>query len=249
MSKTYKAILIDDEQSARNILSNLLTSFCPEIEVLATAPNLEEGVKLIEFYQPDLVFLDIEMPNYAGYEIVSFFNTINFEIIFVTAYDNFAIKAFELSAVDYLLKPIEIDRLKEAVSKFTQKSDIKDASLSYQVLIESLKEDQVKKIVVQVAGGQKIIEVKDIVAIEANEAYSLIHTFDDKKILYSKNLKHFETLLAQNKNFFRTHKSWLINTAFLKSYSKSNFSIELSSGLQAKLSKYKKEQFEAQLLG
>ena len=120
MSK-IKAILVDDEESARDVLENLLRRFCPEIDLLDKCNNVEQAVESIKQHKPNLVFLDIEMPNYAGYELVDFFTEIDFEIIFVTAYDQYAIKAFEVSAVDYLLKPIEIERLKESVSRVSPK--------------------------------------------------------------------------------------------------------------------------------
>jgi two-component system LytT family response regulator len=107
-----KAIIVDDEESARDVLQNLLLLFCPNVEVVAKCENVLKAVDAINKEQPDLVFLDIEMPNYAGYEIVNFFDKINFEIIFVTAYDQYAVRAFEVAAIDYLLKPIDIDRLK-----------------------------------------------------------------------------------------------------------------------------------------
>lgn len=221
---------------------------CPEVQISGMASNLTEGVEKIKELKPDVVFLDIEMPNYAGYEITSLIDNIDFEIIFVTAYDGFAIKAFELAAVDYLLKPIEISRLKEAVSKFVQQVQNKKASLNYEVLIESLKENTVKKIVVQTSGGQRVVDVEEIVAIEANESYSMLHMLGGKKVMYSKNLKHFETLLKENQTFIRTHKSWLINTKHMVKYSKSNFTIEMNDGIVARLSKYKMEQFENSIL-
>ena len=244
MSKSFKAILVDDEESARNILSNLLSNFCPEIEVLAKCEDVEQAVIAIIKHKPDLVFLDIEMPNYAGYEITSFFEKIDFEIIFITAYNHYAVKAFELSAVDYLLKPIDIDRLKQAVQKFEDKAGTKNLELSYRVLKESLKTNSLNKIVVPVPGGQKIVKVCDIVAIEAAESYSQIYIVDKSKYLMSKNLKHFENVLEKNQNFVRTHKSWIVNVNFLNNYSKSRMSIIMKNGIEAKLSKYKKELFE-----
>lgn len=238
----FSAILVDDEESARNVLFNLLSRFCPEITVLAKCKNVPEAVEAIKQQQPDVVFLDIEMPNYAGYEIVSFFEKIDFEIIFVTAYDKYAIKAFEVSAVDYLLKPIEIDRLKKAVEKFKEKATLKNSN-NYQVLTENLKTNQVQKMAVRHNGVQEIIDVASIIAIEAQEAYSCIYTSENKYIM-SKNLKHFETVLENNTSFFRSHKSWMVNLSELKSYSKSKFEVELKSGLIAKLSKYRLPDFE-----
>lgn len=247
MQKTFNAILVDDEDSARNILSNLLLNFCPQINIVDKCEDVEQAVASIKKHKPDLVFLDIEMPNYAGYEITSFFKKIDFEIIFITAYGHYAIKAFQVSAVDYLLKPIDINRLKEAVDKFVSKSEIKNASLNYQVLIDSLKDDTIKKIIVPHQGDQKILLLKNIIAIEASESYSYIYTNDTNKYIVSKNLKHFETLFSANSNFLRTHKSWIINLDYLIEYSKSKLIIELEHNIQAKLSKYKKLQFEEQL--
>ena len=188
------------------------------------------------------------MPNYAGYEITSFFETIDFEIIFITAYDHYAIKAFQVSAVDYLLKPIDISMLKEAIEKFEAKNQSKNASLNYKILVDSLKDDKIKKIVVPHQGDQKILLIEDIIAIEASESYSFINTLCGKKFIVSKNLKHFETLFDKNTNFLRTHKSWIVNLDHLKEYSKSKLIIELENNILAKLSKYKKVQFEEQLV-
>lgn len=238
-----KAIIVDDEESARNVLSNLLTRFCPSIEIVKKCTNVLEAVDAIKENTPDVVFLDIEMPNYAGYELVSFFDEINFDIIFVTAYDKFALKAFEISAVDYLLKPIEIDRLKIAVNKLEFIRELKNNANKLEALKENLKKEQLSKIIVRQNGDQEIVDVANIIAIEAQEAYSCIHTTNGKYLM-SKNLKHYESLLSDNKSFFRTHKSWLVNLDHLKSFSKSKFEIELQSGISAKLSKYRIAEFE-----
>lgn len=234
---------MDDEESARDVLSNLITRFCPEVKTLAVCSNVLEAVESIKLLKPDVVFLDIEMPYYAGYEIVSFFDKINFEIIFVTAYDHYAIKAFEVSAVDYLLKPIEIDKLKVAIEKVFLKKELKTNSKNYKALTENLKGNQVSSLIVRKGDAQEVVKIEDIIAIEANEAYSCIYTKHDKFIM-SKNLKHFETVLESNSFFFRTHKSWIVNINMMVSFSKSNLEIVLQSNLIAKLSKYRKSEFE-----
>src|SRR6478735_3401789 len=117
---TIRAILVDDEESARDVLQNLLQRFCPEVTLVAKCENVMLAVDVIKKEKPDLVFLDIQMPNYAGYEIVKFFDKVDFEIVFITAYDQYAIRAFEIAAIDYLLKPIDIDRLKLAVKRVKQ---------------------------------------------------------------------------------------------------------------------------------
>jgi len=202
MQSQLKAIIVDDEESARDVLSNLLLRFCPEIHILERCKNVVEAVKAIKLTKPDLVFLDIEMPNYAGYELVSFFKDVNFEIIFVTAYDHYAIKAFEISAVDYLLKPIEIERLKQAVQKVSLQKNLKINNENYKVLTESLRNEEVSKIVIRESNNQKIVFTKNIIAIEAKEAYSNIITTTGNHLV-SKNLKHYESLLKKNLSFFR----------------------------------------------
>jgi two-component system, LytTR family, response regulator len=238
------AVLIDDEESARDVLENLLRRFCPEIELLHKFSNISDAVEGIKQSQPDLVFLDIEMPGYAGYEIGWFFEQITFEIIFVTAYDKYALRAFEISAVDYLLKPIDIDRLKAAVSKVQKKVDLKMSSERLKLLSETLHSKHVRTILISEKGNQHLVPVDTIIAIEAQESYCYVHTLA-KKHMVSRNLKYFEGVFQDHPDFVRVHKSWLISRCHMISYSKSNFSINLATGLVAKLSKYKKAEFEA----
>lgn len=242
-----KAILADDEESARDVLENLLTRFCPDVELMAKCENVVQAVEAIKKYSPDIVFLDIEMPNYAGYEIVNFFKDIHFEIVFVTAYDNYAIKAFEIAALDYLLKPIGIDRLKTSVQRVKEKRTPAPQSQQLSVLSETLQNKELKNIVVSDKGQQHIVALDKIIAIEAQESYCILHT-SDRNYLASKNLKHFETLLESVPQFFRAHKSWLINKQFILHYSKTDLSIQLKGNVNAKLSKYKKAEFEAAIV-
>jgi len=245
--KKIKAILVDDEESARDVLENLLKRFCPEVELLEKCNNVEQAVNSIKTHQPDLVFLDIEMPNYAGYEIVKFFEKINFEMIFITAYDKYAIRAFEIAAIDYLLKPIDIERLEEAVSRVKTSVDLKLNAEKINLLSETLQNKKIKNILISEKGYQQIVSIDAIIAIEAQESYCFIHTLE-KKYTVSKNLKHFETIFSDNPSFIRVHKSWLIAKNHIVNYSKSELSINLTNDLSAKLSKYKKEEFEEALL-
>lgn len=238
-----KAILVDDEESARDVLENLLKRFCPQVEIAAKCENIPEAVNAIQEHKPDVVFLDIEMPNYAGYEIVNFFTEIDFEIIFVTAYDQYAIRAFEISAIDYLLKPVEIERLKLSVERVIAQKNVKDQINRLSVLSTTMESKQLKNLVVADKNQQHIIDIDTIIALEAQEAYTLIHT-TEKQYFASKNLKHFETVLDTCPQFFRVHKSWMVNKDFLLHYSKSDLTIQLKNDLQTKLSKYKKAEFE-----
>lgn len=234
---------MDDEEGARDVLENLLLRFCPQVELIAKCENVLQAVEVIKTQQPDLVFLDIEMPNYSGFEIVTFFKEINFEIVFVTAYDQYAIRAFEVAAIDYLLKPVDIDRLKNSVSRVVQQKNIEQQSQRLSLLSNTLESKQLKNIVITDKGQQNIIAIESIIAIEAQESYCTIHT-TDKIFIASKNLKHFETVLENLSQFFRVHKSWLVNTNCITQYSKSDLTIQLNNGLTTKLSKYKKAEFE-----
>ena len=242
-----RTIIVDDEESARDILSNLLKRFCPEVDVLDKCQDVLSAVESIKEHSPDLVFLDIEMPNYAGYELPSFFDTIDFEIIFATAYEQYALKAFELAAVDYLLKPIEIARLQEAVQKVASKVQYKVAQENYLALMNSMRSKELQKIAVPYQDGQKLLNIDTIVAIEAQEAYSCIYTEDNQRYTVSKNLKQFESLLSDISLFFRTHKSWIINIKHIDSLNKSNMEILMKTGISAKLSRYKREEFDTLL--
>jgi two-component system LytT family response regulator len=239
-----RAILVDDEESARDVLQNLLLRFCPDVELIAKCENVLEAVDVINKEHPDLVFLDIEMPNYAGYEIANFFKEINFEIIFVTAYDQYAIRAFEIAAIDYLLKPVDIERLKLSIARVKTQRNTEQQAQRLALLSNTLESKQLKNIVVSDKGQQNIIPIESIIAIEAQESYCIIHT-TEKKIVASKNLKHFETVLESLPQFIRVHKSWMVNKEHIKNYSKSDLSIQLSNGVTTKLSKYKKAEFEA----
>lgn len=247
MQQTIKAILVDDEQSAREVLSFLLARHCPTIEILDLCEDIPQAVESIQKNKPDIVFLDIEMPNYSGFELVSFFENIDFEIIFITAYERYAIRAFQVAAIDYLLKPVDVDRLKEAVQKLQTKLQTYQIKEQYQVLIEGLQSREVKSIIIATQRERYVLPTTDIIAIKAQEAYCYIYTIDGKEYMVSKHLKHYESLLEDTKHFFRTHKSWIVNLEHILSYSKSPLEIQLQTGLVAKLSKYKKAIFLEQI--
>lgn len=246
MAEKLTAILVDDEESARDVLANLLKRFCPSIEIVGKYANLPKAVQGVKDYGPDIVFLDIEMPNFAGYEIMRFFDHIDFEIIFVTAYESYAVKAFQIAAADYLLKPVDIERLKGAVERVRARISSKTATNQYQILKESLQSEKINHLVIAGSGQHDIVPIKDIIAIEAHESYSKIH-LENHTYTASKNLKHFESMLADNQDFFRSHKSWIINLKKLVAYNKTKNEIQLSNTLFAKLSRYRKVEFEARL--
>jgi two-component system LytT family response regulator len=221
MPKT-KVIIIDDELSARNLLNNLLTEYCKDAEVIATCVDLPNGVKAIRKLKPDLVFLDIEMPGHSGLELLDFFDAeeVNFAIIFTTAYSEYAVKAFKLSAMDYLLKPIEPSELEASFDRFRKKTTNEKAELSLQ--IENIKNPQKNKIGIPTQQGFKFVDVNEIVFIKADNSYTELINTKNEKIIISRTLKNFEEVLQDAPNFVRVHKSYLVNTNYINDYVKSD---------------------------
>ena len=213
-----KALIIDDEAKARKLLTVLLTDHCSEITSIEEAPNLPEGVKKIHAIKPDIVFLDVEMPEYSGLELLDFIDVsqFDFEIIFTTAYAEYAIRAFELSAIDYLLKPLRPDKLKEAVQKVTSSLNKNQINRRIDALRDSFQKNQFNKIAIPNSEGILFINTEEIIAIEAQGAYCKVATTSDGEMLVSKPMSHFAKLLSEEKLFFKPHRSFLINLKFVK---------------------------------
>lgn len=242
-----KAIIIDDEERARNTLSSLLLNYCPEVNILATCSNVPDGVLAINKHKPDVVFLDIEMPDYNGFELLGFFREIDFDIIFVTAYSEYAIKAFEISAVDYILKPIDIDHLKNSVEKLKQKKLHSQMQEQIELLKESYKGDDIRKIALSMSNGLTFVEIADIILLEADGAYTTFYLKDGQKIVVSKKLKFYEDILSNRSYFFRTHRSYFINVNFIKTYSRSENAILMENSFSVTISRDRKQEFETLL--
>ena len=244
---TINAIIIDDEERARNTLSSLLLNYCPEIKVSVACSNVPDGVIAINKHKPDVVFLDIEMPDYNGFELLGFFREIDFDIIFVTAYSEYAIKAFEISAVDYILKPIDIDQLKNSVEKLKQKKLHSQMQEQIELLKESYKGDDIRKIALSMSNGLTFVEIADIIFLEADGAYTTFYLKDGQKHLVSKKLKFYEDILSSRSFFFRTHRSYFINVNFIKKYSRSENAILMDNGTSITISRDRKQEFETLL--
>lgn len=244
-----KAIIIDDEQRAQRVLKSLLEEYCSDVEVVACCSDVPSGVLKINELTPDVVFCDIEMPNYSGLELVSFFKEVDFELIFATGYSEFAIKAFELSAVDYLLKPIQIEKLESAIEKL--KTKLKQASMQdrLEVLKENIKGTEINKIALPVMDGLIFVDVKSIILCQADGAYTQIWLNDNTNILISKKLKFFEELLVPRNQFFRVHRSSIININYLKKYTRSEGYIALENDKSVKVARDKKAEFEEYISG
>lgn len=217
-----KAIIIDDETRARSLLAKMLKEYCSDVEVIADCEDLPNGVKAIRKHKPDLVFLDIEMPGHSGLELLDFFdeNEINFSIIFITAYNSYAIQAFKLSAVDYLLKPVEPGDLENAVERYKRRTT-KDRN-SIVTLKENLKDDALDKIAVPDSNSVKFLNLDDILFFKADNTYTEIFFLDNNKLVISRTLKNIEDTLTGTAQFFRCHKSYIVNMKYLTDYVKSD---------------------------
>ncbi|MFK8046223.1 MAG: LytR/AlgR family response regulator transcription factor [Crocinitomicaceae bacterium] len=236
-----RAIIVDDEFRARGVLQNLLATFCTDVDVVAECKDVESAVEEINKHKPDLVFLDVEMPRYSGYELVDFFDEINFNIVFVTAYDQYAVKAFEISAIDYLLKPIEVERLVLAVSKVQKNIEASAYKERLNLLANDIKKSK-ESFAYVLKGYTHYTKFDDIVAFEAQGAYTLMHLFDSKPVLISKNIKVIEMEMDLVENLQRIHRSWVINRLHILKYAKSDQKIFLPQNIVAKLSRqFKKE--------
>lgn len=242
-----KAIIVDDEQHARTVLNKLLGMAFPEIDIVAEGSNLPEAVNLIQTHSPDLVFLDIEMPNYSGLQINDFIKSQrNFEIVFVTAYNHYAINAIKISAFDYLLKPVQLDDLKETIARFKEKkTDSNVINNKLEILNENLKPNQPKKLVIQTHQGIHYFDLDSIHFLEASGMYTFIHS-KTGKFVASKPIKDFEELLDQN--FYRIHRSYIVNCNSVIKYSaKEGNTVSLTDGSSIPLSRAKKDEFLARL--
>ena len=241
--KTIKAIIVDDEENARLILKNFVFEYCPSVEIIAEAEDVKSAVKLINKNEIDLVFLDIEMPNENGFALFDYFNKPTFDTIFCTAYSEFAIKAFEVSATDYLLKPIGLTKLKEAIEKVEAKRLVKNTG-NIEALKENLSQKEIKKIGILIGDGIVFMDLNDILYFEAEGSYTTIHHKKGSDLTVKK-IKHFEDLLSNDTRFFRIHRSYLINVSLVKKYSKKEgLSVTYDDRTLLPISREKKEEFE-----
>ena len=214
-----RAAIIEDEPVSREPLRNYLTKYCPQVDVVGEAGNIKEGEAVIRQTEPNLVFLDVEMPYGNGFDLLEALPEINFELIFVTAFSNYALKALNMSASYYLLKPIDIDELVAAVDKIALNLSNKERLMTARILKENLhlEESRLKRIVLPEMEGFEVARLKDIVYCKANDNLTDFFFADGKRKTICKTLKHFDDVLGSS-GFLRIHKSHLINLEHVKGY-------------------------------
>jgi two-component system, LytTR family, response regulator len=242
-----KAILVDDEYKSRENLKMILEEYCADVAVTGQAGSVSEASELILTLKPDLVFLDIQMKMETGFDLLESLHHIDFDIIFVTAYAEYALKAIKFSAVDYVLKPVDISELQEAVEKVIKRRS-KAQNLDkgkLEVLLSNLKSDDSEnyKIALPTANGLVFVKLKNILYLEAESNYTNFHFADGSKIMVSRTLKEYEEMLANN-GFFRIHKSYLINLNEIREYVRGDGGyVVMSNKMALDVSKRKKEPF------
>lgn len=235
----YQALIVDDEQGNRALLQSLLLANCPQIERLYLASSVSEAEKQLKKEQIDVVFLDIEMPHENGFDLLNKLKAVDFKIIFVTAYDAYALKAIKYSALDYLLKPVDPKELVAAVHKLDA---LENQKAQLDLLTYNLQNDDNRRIALATQEEVLFVEVNSIIRLQAEANYTKVYFDQDDPVLLSGNIGHFEKLL-NDQQFYRSHQSHLINRKHLKKYIKSDGGyFVMKDGSQVPISRLKREE-------
>jgi len=240
---TRKVLIIDDEKPTREFIRKMLESFDLKLDIYTDGENVQSGIEAIERIQPDIVLLDIQMPDGNGFDVLKSVSTKSFEIIFITAFQEFAVQAIKFSALDYILKPIDAEELRNAVLNALQMLSHKKDETQINALQNNIQPHLKRKLVLKTQESIFVVEIDDIVHCEADKNYTFFYLNDGKKILVSKTLKDYDTLLS-GLQFFRVHQSHLINLNCVERYDKHDCgSVILKDGTAVPLSPAKKDQF------
>ncbi|WP_343306297.1 response regulator transcription factor [Chitinophaga niabensis] len=239
------ALIVEDELLSRDFLSNLVREFCPQLELAGTASNVEEAVKFINTHSPQLIFLDIEMQTGTGFDVLQRANHHNFQVIFTTAFDHYAIQAIKFSAVDYLLKPISLEELELAVAKAVKHIEGKKEDNRLDLLLKNFQKPSADdfSISLSTSEGVDFIPLSTIIRLEAKGPYTIFYIRDGRQIMVSKNLKEYE-LTLQEHGFFRIHNSYMINLRDVKRWVKTDGGYAvMSDDAMVAISPKKKDEF------
>src|SRR6266487_930396 len=243
------AIIVDDEAHSYKTLDAMLKRYCPEVNVLATCTNGADALKAIRELNPDLVFLDVEMPKMNGFEMLEELSSVNFHLIFVTSYDAYALKAIRFSAIDYLLKPVDREELQRAVQKVVKRMET-PLPEQLKIILEKIQHPSASsnKIALPTMEGLQMISVESIISCEANDNYTILTLKNNKKIVVSCTLKVIEELLEDH-SFLRVHRSFLVDLDEVEKYVKADGGyLVMSNGAQIYISRNKKEELLKKLV-
>jgi two-component system LytT family response regulator len=238
-----KAVIIDDEINNQELISNLLKSYAENVQVVGLANSVESAYKAINEHQPDLIFLDIQMPDGTGFDLLKKFDKINFKIIFVTAHQEFAIEAFKYSALDYLLKPLSPTNLLAAVKKAEETMGSDELNMKLKILLNNIAEPikNKKKIVLKTMERIYSVDLDDIIRFESDGGYTKVYLTDGKRIMVSKTMKEFDDILL-DAGFLRVHHSHLINMNHLFCFEKTEGHVVMKDDSIVPVSNRKKDQ-------
>jgi len=240
-----KTIIIEDETNARKALENMLTFYAPDIKIVGHAESVADGLTLINEQNPDLLLLDVHLSDGTGFDLLKKIKNKSFKIVFVTAFDKYALPAIKLSAIDYLLKPVKPDELRKAISKVRNAmEDEEQANLQIETVIENFNQNnQNKKIILNTNTNIYVIEINQLVHCESVGNYTTVHIKEKDKVMISKTLKEFEGMLSPY-GFFRIHQSHLINMEYVETYEKKGGGrVKLKTGEVLAVSSRKKDNF------
>jgi two-component system LytT family response regulator len=217
--RTIEAIIVEDEKRSSDVLESLLSKYCPDIQIRSVEPTVQQAISAISQAAPDLVFLDVELPDASGFKVLESFPDKRFSVIFVTAYEHYAIKAIKACALDYLLKPVDIDDLISAVEKVRQEMGSLQVERRKEVFLDNHKQESVNKqrIALPTKDGLLFVKQEDIVRCKAEGNYTLFNLATKESVLISKPLNYFEEIL-DDQIFYRTHQSYLVNLTHVKKY-------------------------------
>ncbi len=244
----YNAIIVDDEPKIRKVMQIKLNQYCKDIHISGMATNVTEAFSLIQKDKPQIVFLDISMPGGSGFDLLDKFETLDFEVVFVTGFNDYALDALKISAVDYLLKPVITEDLIRAVEKAKDRINNKEKAQMYNLLKHNINNigNQDTKFAVAVGGQYELIRVGDIIRCEGWQKYTRLHLKDRKPLISSHNLGNFKEML-ESYGFYSTHKSHIINTKEIISYSKEGL-VVMSDNSHVPVARRKKEDFMEEVL-
>lgn len=243
-----KALIVEDEKNSQELLKELINEYCEGVEVVAIAGNVADGLAALKEHKPSLLFLDIELPDGDGFQVLEKAENLNFDVIFTTAYDQYAMRAFKFAATDYLLKPVDIDELQSAVERVVEKQKEEsgeDKSEQISALIANVRNigKPFKRIVLPTSNGFTVVNPEDIIRCESDRNYTFIFLQDKRRILVSRTIKEYDEML-RDFNFFRIHQSHLINLAYLKNYTRGRGGyVELADGTTLDVSARRKSEF------
>ena len=237
-----RSVIVEDETAAREVLKNYLKKYCPQVEVIGEAANIKEAVPLLHEVEPQLVFLDVEMPFGNAFDVLEACKDLQFETIFVTAFSEYSLKALNQSAAYYLLKPISIEELILAVNKVQQQISNHDLLNRNKIIVDNFREPKPEKqqVILPTLEGFEVVLMKDIVRLKGNGNFTDLFLVDGSKKMVCRFLKHFSEILPFP--FMRVHKSHIININFIKSYNKGGF-ITLQDEAEIEVSSTYKEEF------